>query len=115
MKQNILLHRLTRHIWFPPEAGRRELNKITLILIMKYKRYITITNIGLTLNIIGTLLVAYAFGALPFFEGYAWYKNPITGSISNYRDAYFIHPKGFYIGIALLVIGFFLQLKPKLK
>lgn len=69
---------------------------------------------GLALSILGTLLIAFAFGELPFFEGYAYYGNSI------YRDAYFLHPSWFKIGIILLILGFIFQLiektvKPTMK
>ena len=78
---------------------------------MRYKQFINANNIGLTLNIVGTLLVAYAFGELPFDEGYAFLRNPITGQTSYFRDAYFVHPAFFSIGIVLILLGFIFQLK----
>ena len=68
-----------------------------------------LSDIGLFINILGTLLIAYTFGVLDprnFGAG---------GSTSDRKNrereiAYFSHPKWFKIGILLLVIGFLLQL-----
>ena len=61
--------------------------------------------IGLILNIIGTLLVAFAFGIL---------KEDTTrmgiGNGKFYKFVYFLHRKFFYNGICFLILGFILQL-----
>jgi len=60
--------------------------------------------IGLILNIVGTFLISFSFG-----------KNLEEAHQSNNKGrkiyfASFLHPEWFKWGIALLVIGFLLQL-----
>ena len=68
------------------------------------KKYLSASNLGLTLNVIGSILIALALGVLDGNRG---------GSTDGYSFVYSLHPYWFYTGIALLILGFILQLKPK--
>lgn len=59
-----------------------------------------INQIGIVLNIIGTLLVAFSFGKPPS-TAEQWDKKGRKVSL-----AAFLYPKWFTIGIILLVMGF---------
>lgn len=72
-----------------------------------YIKWQMINNIGLVLNIIGTLLVAFAFGKLPDGDG----GETANDKGKDYHFVYLIHPVGFYIGVLSIIVGFFLQLK----
>ncbi|MFC1622659.1 hypothetical protein ACFL1Y_01535 [Patescibacteria group bacterium] len=71
-------------------------------------------NIGLIFNIIGALLVAFAFGIRPCGGNFAGAiicevtKKPV-------EYIYYLHPEFFWPGIILLFLGFFLQLNFKNK
>lgn len=68
-----------------------------------------ITEVGLALNIVGTLLIAYSFGVFDRTDfGAGGYTTDSKGR--KHEIAYFIHPKWFRIGIVLLILGFLLQL-----
>ncbi len=91
-----------------------------LIFIKKLlKGYCTRINLGLTLNIIGAILIARAMGELPcmregsFDGGVTGCKHIATGVTTNYRIAYFLSHKKFNLGIILLGSGFFLQLQKR--
>lgn len=60
-------------------------------------------NIGLILNIIGTIFVACSFGPFP--------DKKAAPSTDGTYIAYFNYPKLFWAGIALLTIGFVLQVQ----
>lgn len=65
-----------------------------------------IQNLGLFLNMIGTVLIAFSVGRFPKEFG-----GSTTGSDGKeYHFIYFIHPNWFKVGIALLIIGFLSQL-----
>lgn len=64
------------------------------------------SDLGLTLNISGTLLLAFAFGPLP--KGFGGTTSNDLGKV--YRFSYLIRPKFFYSGISLIVFGYILQL-----
>lgn len=65
------------------------------------------TDLGLALNMIGTLLIAISFGALSNKQGGT---TEIDNSKKVYEFAYVKHPVCFNIGIVVLLIGFALQL-----
>jgi uncharacterized membrane protein YidH (DUF202 family) len=60
-------------------------------------------NLGLILNIIGALLLAFSFGPFPEKE-----SAPTTG---DKYIAYFNYPVLFWTGVVLLVLGFVVQLQ----
>ena len=64
-------------------------------------------NIGIILNLIGTILIAFSFGSYPD-------KNSAPYTINDQGGkkyiAYFNYPNLFKIGIALLLLGFISQL-----
>lgn len=66
----------------------------------------TLTDWGLTLNIVGTLMVAFSFGKLP--KGFGGTTTSDKGKI--YAFAYLVRPNFFYSGIILLVLGYLIQL-----
>ena len=67
-----------------------------------------ISNIGIIFNLLGTVLVAFSFGAYPDKDG-APYTTDDKGK--KRHIAYFNYPILFWIGMVLLCVGFFLQLK----
>lgn len=86
------------------------------------KKYFNKKNIGLFINIVGTFLIAIAISTLPYSDknknDTAMYATVTSttkdGDIlweKKYPTVYFIHPVGFKIGIVLLGLGFFIQLK----
>lgn len=62
-----------------------------------------LTQIGLIFNMIGSLLIAFAFGDPP---SAAYQEN---GKGQRVSLAAFNHPLGFKIGISLLIFGFALS------
>lgn len=66
-------------------------------------------NLGLILNIAGTIFLAFSFSRIPG-------KNPDDGGYTTddkgkkYHFIYLVHPYYIPIGITLLLIGFLLQL-----
>jgi len=77
------------------------------------KSLIHTANIGLTLNIIGSLLIAYSFSKAKYGFGGGY---QCTSSATGWCEfTYLLYPQWFYFGIFLLVAGFFLQLKRKSK
>ncbi len=65
--------------------------------------------LGLVLNLIGTLLIAFSFGKPPS-TAEQWDKKGRKVSL-----AAFLHPAGFKIGIWLIVTGFVLMLIATIK
>lgn len=67
-----------------------------------------LNNIGIILNLIGTILIAVSFGRLPNKQG-----APYTGDGKGGKKyiAYFNYPYLFCGGLLLLFLGFILQLK----
>ncbi|OGM93377.1 hypothetical protein A2333_02165 [Candidatus Wolfebacteria bacterium RIFOXYB2_FULL_49_7] len=74
------------------------------------RKYLSLNNIGLFLNIAGTLLITYALGDFP--DGGTFER--LDGG-TQYGIVYFKNPFQFKLGIILLIIGFFFQLTPKSK
>ena len=66
----------------------------------------TFSDAGLILNVIGTLLVAFAFGKLPRKQG--GYTEIENGK--GYEFSYLLSPRAFWTGVTLIIIGFVLQL-----
>jgi hypothetical protein len=65
-----------------------------------------LSDIGITLNIAGTLLIAFAFGKFPKEFG-----GSTTGTDGKeYNFSYLLHPLWFKFGVGILILGFFLQL-----
>jgi hypothetical protein len=65
-----------------------------------------LNNIGIALNIIGTLLIAFAFGKFPKEFG-----GSTTGTDGKeYPFSYLLHPLWFKFGVGILILGFILQL-----
>jgi hypothetical protein len=67
------------------------------------KTFLTLSKVGLILNIVGTLMIAFSFG-----------KNleeahQIDGRRRKVYLASFLHPKLFKLGLAIIVLGFILQ------
>ncbi len=76
--------------------------------------FISLTNFGLFISALGTILVAVSFGKYP--RGNAPYTHTIdepTGKKSkkNYI-AHFNHPTIFFIGLTLVFLGTVLQIRP---
>lgn len=65
---------------------------------------LTLTRVGLVLNIVGTLLVACSFGK-NLEDAYQEDKKG-----RNIYLASFLHPKWFTCGLVLIILGFVLQL-----
>ena len=69
-------------------------------------------NIGLTINIIGTLMIAYSLGSANYGGFGGGYR--CTSSPTGWCEfVYFLYPQMFNIGIWLLVLGFILQIQRK--
>jgi hypothetical protein len=85
-------------------------NKLFKSSYLFIKFYLTKNNIGLTLNLIGTILIAVAFGILPPDTGMT-VGSRINGKIIH--NAYMLYPWLFRIGLLFLAIGFILQLQKK--
>ena len=66
-----------------------------------------IKEIGLTLSILGTLLVAFSVGKFP--KGFGG-STATSVDGKEYHFAYIVQPFGFKFGIGVLVLGFFMQL-----
>jgi len=71
---------------------------------MEILRWLTQIKIGLLLNIAGTIMIALSFG-----------KNLENAHQSDRKErkiylASFLHPRLFYVGLILVIIGFILQL-----
>jgi hypothetical protein len=64
---------------------------------------LSLTQVGLVLNTIGSLLIALAFGKPP---SSAYQQNEKGQKVSL---AAFNHPLGFKIGITLLIFGFLIS------
>lgn len=65
------------------------------------------SNIGIILNLIGTILIAFSFGPYPDKSG----APSTTDDKGKERYiAYFNYPFLFWTGIIILATGFFLQL-----
>lgn len=65
-----------------------------------------LSDIGLVLNIAGTLLVAFAFGKFPKEFG-----GSTTGDDGKeYHFSYLIHPRWFKYGVGIILTGFLAQL-----
>lgn len=67
---------------------------------------ISMNDIGLVLNIIGTLLIAFAFGKHP--KGFGGTTSGEDGK--EYHFSYLVHPLWFRIGVGILIFGFLIQL-----
>jgi hypothetical protein len=65
---------------------------------------ITLTKVGLVLNIIGTIMIAFSFGK-NLGEAYQQDKKGRKIFLAS-----FLYPELFNWGLALLIIGFILQL-----
>ena len=78
------------------------------IFILNHK-----SNIGLILNIIGTLMIAFSFGKAEYgFGGGYRCESSKTGWC---EFVYFLYPQLFNAGIWFIVIGFLFQIKRKSK
>lgn len=66
----------------------------------------SLNDIGLTLNIIGTLLIAFAFGKFP--KGFGGTTSGDDGK--EYNFTYIVHPLWFKFGVGILLFGFLIQL-----
>ena len=65
-----------------------------------------LSDIGITLNILGTLLIALAFGKFPKEFG-----GSTTGTDGKeYPFSYLLHPTWFKFGVGILLLGFIFQL-----
>jgi hypothetical protein len=64
--------------------------------------FLTLTRVGLFMNMLGTLMIAFSFG-----------KNPADANqVERGRKVYlasFLHPKLFYLGLGIFILGFFMQ------
>lgn len=65
-------------------------------------------NIGIILNLIGTILIAFSFGAFPNKDAA---PHTFDGKGGKKYIAYFNYPYLFCIGLLLLSLGFIFQLK----
>lgn len=63
------------------------------------------SDVGLIFNIIGTLLIAFAFGIL---KDDTFLNTDSQGKKKMF--SYLHHPMGFKVGVILIIIGFLLQL-----
>ena len=66
------------------------------------------TNIGIILNLTGTVFIAISFGRYPNKKGAPY---TVDQKIGKLYIAYNNHPILFKFGLLLLFVGFFLQLK----
>lgn len=85
------------------------LNKVVMVIKNIVSAYdLSLNNIGIVLNLAGTIFIAFSFGSYPDKKG-----APYTSDNSGRKKfiAYFNYPNLFYCGLILLIIGFALQLK----
>lgn len=65
-----------------------------------------VQNIGLILNVIGTLFIAFSMGRFPKEFG----GSTVGSDGKEYHFVYLTHPYWFNLGIMPIVIGFLLQI-----
>lgn len=68
-------------------------------------------NIGIILNLVGIIMVAFSVGLHPDKDNVAYTENRDG---KKYSFAYFNYPVLFKLGIILLISGFFFQLNFKI-
>ena len=68
---------------------------------------ISINEIGLIANVIGTILLAFSIGKIP--NGFGGTTTDDDGK--EFHFAYVVHPSLFKFGLSLIVLGFILQLQ----
>jgi len=72
------------------------------------KKFITISNCGLLLNVLGSVFIAFAISTPPVKNLPGWLD---FASGEQFNFVTLNHPLWIYIGFILLILGFFLQLK----
>lgn len=76
------------------------------------KQYLTVSNFGLVLNLVGSILIAIAIDTPPVDGQPGWLD---FASGRQYNFVTLNHPLFIKIGFVLLLFGFLLQLKRKSK